>query len=425
MIQDNHFEENQINPETFPVQFLIICQNFCSIIDLSSRIVFLYESALEILDAFSLGLSQLVVVEKSTKLIKIFSNYVTGSRKFNEILVTDLSNSNYIESIACSRSLYENENSTEIDLVCHFRNHDLKYILIRYLNKMDRFNDFDDNNYIFLSDNVTIKFDSESETDDDSDDETEKLYKFTRINKYIEFSILKTIKSMGRKIERVIKIQDSYYAAMGEPFGKFNLTRTYISFTNGDLMILNLNARKKNRILAYLFRNLCPDPILKIEHSFSNDTDSFYMVFFTKNSVFLAHSNVKQNEYEKRKGICLFELKGKYDNVIYLNKNLFLVSSYGIIEAFKLNCLMNRHRTKHLFSINTHSKQITRLLIIKDIFHGKLFLQCGTADGVFNTYEILSAKRKVNILPSFDRTSDLIVKFYILESMILSVSKNK
>lgn len=394
---------------------------------MSSRILFLYESASEILDAFSLGLSQLLVVEKSTKLIKIFPNYLIGSRKFNEIVVADLGDSNYIESIACSRSVYENENSTEIDLVCHFRNQDLKYILIRYLNKTHRDYDYDEDEdgYIFLSDNVTIKFDSESETDDDSDCETEKLYKFIRVNKYIEFSILKTIKSMGRQIERVMKIQNSYHAAMSESFGKFNLTRTYISFTNGDLMIINLNARKKKPILTYLFRNLCPDPILKIEHSVFNEADSLYLVFFTKSSIYLVHSNVKQNEYEKQKGICLFELKGKYDNVIYLHKNLYLVSSYGIIEAFKLNCLLNRHRTKHLFSINTHSKQITRLLITGMIFFGNIFLQCGTADGVFNTYGILSAKRKVNILPSFDRASDLILKFYILESLVLSLSKNK
>ncbi|RNA44128.1 hypothetical protein BpHYR1_007244 [Brachionus plicatilis] len=416
-ILTDYFEESKVNPETLSVQFLIIRSDLCFIIDLNSRIVFLYESELEILDVFSLNLSHLLVVEKSTKIIKLFSNYLIGSRKFSEILVTDYNDSNFIESVACSSPLYQNENCTEIDLACLFRNGDIKLILISFQVPIDQDADSDEENFYFLSDNVTIRFDSESNlsSDEDSDSEIEKRLKFNRINKHIEFTILKTIKSMGPKIERLIKIQSASYSVM-KSFDRLNLTRTYISFTNGDLMILNLNARKKNRTLAYLFQSLCPEPILEIEHSLF---DELCLVLYTKSSIYLAHSNAKQDEYGKLKGLCLFKLKENFDQVLYLNRNMFFVSSHGIIEGFKLNCLMNRHRTKHLFSINTQSRQVTKLL-----FSGAS-LDCGTIDGVFNIFNVFNRKSKVSILPSFDRASDTILKFYHLESLIISSSKNK
>ncbi|CAF1087971.1 unnamed protein product, partial [Brachionus calyciflorus] len=71
---------------------------------------------------------------------------------------------------------------------------------------------------------------------------------------------------------------------------------------------------------------------------------------------------------------------------------------------------------------------IARSIILRNTFIPILFntvLQCGTSDGVFNTYNILSGKRKINILPSFDRTLNTIDKFYLIDSNALTVSTRK
>lgn len=57
--------------------------------------------------------------------------------------------------------------------------------------------------------------------------------------------------------------------------------------------------------------------------------------------------------------------------------------------------------------------------------HLEMILQCGTADGVFNTYNIMSGKSRINILPSFDRTSNPIDKVYMMKKNAISISKKK
>ena len=54
-----------------------------------------------------------------------------------------------------------------------------------------------------------------------------------------------------------------------------------------------------------------------------------------------------------------------------------------------------------------------------------MILQCGTVDGVFNTYNVMTGKSRINILPSFDRTSNSIDKVYLLENKSICVSKRK
>lgn len=346
---------------------MIIRSDFCSILNLNSKTTFLYVSDLSIIDAFCIGLNQLVVVEKDTKIIKVFPNYEIGSLKFNEILVSDLNGSNFIKSATSSNSKYENESIKEIDLVCEFINGDIKQILIRYLkqNRFDSVNSDHGINY-FLSDNKTLKFDSDSESESDDEceeDELEKNFKFIKVNKNLDYSIIKLFRSTGQELHKILKIQNSQFNYLLKTDEQYNLARSYLSFKNGDFVIINLSLSPKKPVLCYYFKNPCKEPIVKIEHSLLHEHDGFYFIFYTKSYTYLAHSNIKDDDNDEQKGMCLFELNGQYDQVIYLNRNYFLVSKDGIIECFKLNCISKKHRTKLIFSINTLSKQVTKLIV--------------------------------------------------------------
>ncbi|CAF0891255.1 unnamed protein product, partial [Brachionus calyciflorus] len=361
------FNDNIINPETLPIQFLIFSSKICFVLNLNSKIVFKYESELSILNAFCISLNQIIIVEKGTKCLKVFANYEIGSLKFNEILVGDLEKSNFIKSSTTSNSSYETEYNNEIDLLVEFQNGDVKQVLIRYLRSRSptELTESDNNSEQFLSDNITLKFDSESSSESDSDSETETRLKFIRVNKNLEYSIIKTFRSTGFDLEKILKIENSPYLIYSDDCKRFNLTRSYFKFKNGDFLIINLSVRKKNSLQCYHFRELIQEPIIKIDYAFKRDMtkSNFNLVIYTSRTIYLAHSNVKDDEHDKKKGICLFDLRELYDQVIYYDRNFFIVSKDGLIEGFKLNCVNNKHRTKLVYSINTLSKQVTKLFL--------------------------------------------------------------
>lgn len=275
-------EYDSVNRETFPIQFLIVRNDLCYVYTADQQIKFVYNSkmtsGLEILDAFCLGLRQIIVAEKKSSVLKIFPDYELGWKKVNEFNINEGNSEATIKDIRTTANVYQTKNDFEIDILVWLTNDVLKQYIIRHERKDGRESVSTDDSSEFefdyyRGDYESVRFETESETESESgsDDEDENnSAKFKPINKHLSYYLVRTIKNPGFDIENVLKIQNTNFWSFLNSNSRSQVGRIYMCMKNEDFIIINPSSENPT---AYLFKNLTDQPIEQIIPPIQNRED--------------------------------------------------------------------------------------------------------------------------------------------------------
>lgn len=375
-------------------------------------------------------MKQLVVVEKNSFSIKIFPDFKFNSYKYQDHMLSSVSNPMRIKGCQSSNHSYiDGIYSIFIDMVVQFENNDLKQLLFKYEDL--------DNRVRGQSNKPGQEVLKESETEIKLNDKLSLVCKYN-------------IRDPGLKAGfSALKSKDDFHLLLNSSeLIRYRMDKSsdvYLSDDEGSFGIIKFSGSKVD---VFLFAQLTRQKAIKVKRCLNskNENDLFLGAIVCQNSVYILHtlqngdngnqspislnssfcsetSNDKHVTYrsfeESGNTLCKHEIEEKVDYVEVLDERTYIVCRRGVFEMYKIKCLNHTHRVKLILSVNSLSTKIMDLILLDN------FLYIGCLDGAFNIYDCVYGKKNQKLVRAFDRTFGEIYKIYPSRSQSISISRKK
>ena len=344
-----------VNPDLFPMLFLVIKRYFTYIIAPNRELKFFHETKLnEILDVFVIGARNLVIIEKCSKCFYIISDYESESEEVIEYPISEPPNKTGILMTATNFNDYLFENSSfQVDFVAYLEDGEIRH-----------YNLSDSNNHEVKAKDASEEISQDSSSSDfkrPSLHFTDKISKSgskyfqrTRI-KHIQITLVNIFKPCGFDVRNILKINAEFKNFKSN----YEVGRFYLCTSDGDFIMV----KSRDEISICVLENFTRQTIFEIKPTSSKNkisADIFTGSLRSKDFVYICHSKLSTHinttaKYE----ICKMELKGRVDFVQVLDDKHYLLCRDGIIELFKMKCLKKSHKVKLIFSVNSNSNRVT------------------------------------------------------------------
>jgi hypothetical protein len=354
VMNDKNLEQNlesKSNPDLFPALFLIVNKYNTFIIEANKKIKFAYEisiqncrSGCQILDVFCLNMNKVLVVEKNSYTVKIFSDFELDPYKYKEYMPSRESNPLKIINCATSNHSYIDGlfYSNNIDLIIHFENNEIKLFSIRHSKE---------------------KLESKEG----------KLV--TNLNNNLYVSVLCSIKEPSVDDISIIKAKDNFLDLMNDKKNPNQFRIGSDLYLSDESLTFTIIKKKDNKKMCpFIFVNFTKQKVIDVKPSpdFSNDSSLFNGALITQDYVYIVHSDKFSNSdrsESNHKSLCKYEINNRVDLIEMISKDLYILCRKGIIEMFKMKCLNDSHKVELVFAINSLSTRINDIVMLGKIFN--------------------------------------------------------
>lgn len=342
------------NPDLIPLLFMVIFRHCLYVVAPNKQIKFVYFTESEIIDACFWGDKSLVIVEKNSLSLKIFTNFEKDPKNIKNFFV---SNQSLIKEACISKNNIFLTTKSTLLLTLMLHSEEVRQYLFRY-DPVEATSNSDSYSSDTSAYGLAAKLNFFSSTSDyETNDETKSFQKINFSNSLSIIS-LDLIKCCGLKIFKILQPLSTSFQAIEEKESKHYVT--YLSTADGSLILLK-NEKKRCRVKIY--KNLTKQPIFEIKFGFDGNTFSLRAAEY----FYILQRNKNIDELENKEFFKL-EIKEEIDLIQPLSENIFFVCKRGIIELYKYEIQEKQIKSSLAFSINTLSRNVTDMIFIGEYY---------------------------------------------------------